>query len=44
RLLLFSCQRLALFTRLSASADPVLAAVAAKGVKELSYHRDHAAR
>ncbi|GAA4009350.1 phenylacetate-CoA oxygenase subunit PaaC [Allokutzneria multivorans] len=44
RLLLFSCQRLALFTRLSASADPVIAAVAAKGAKELSYHRDHAAR
>ncbi|SDM71823.1 1,2-phenylacetyl-CoA epoxidase subunit PaaC [Allokutzneria albata] len=44
RLLLFSCQRLALFTRLSASADPVLAAVAAKGAKELAYHRDHAAR
>ncbi|WHT19011.1 phenylacetate-CoA oxygenase subunit PaaC [Crossiella sp. CA-258035] len=44
RLLLFSSARLALFTRLSASADPVLAAVAAKGVKELAYHRDHAAQ
>ncbi|MGO1050427.1 1,2-phenylacetyl-CoA epoxidase subunit PaaC [Crossiella sp. CA198] len=44
RLLLFSSARLALFVRLSASADPVLAAVAAKGVKELAYHRDHAAQ
>ncbi|MGW0516605.1 1,2-phenylacetyl-CoA epoxidase subunit PaaC [Crossiella sp. NPDC003009] len=44
RLLLFATARLALFTRLSASADPVLAAVAAKGVKELAYHRDHAAQ
>src|SRR5690606_23642798 len=26
------------------SADPVVAAVADKGVKELTYHRDHAAR
>ncbi|MCO1576325.1 phenylacetate-CoA oxygenase subunit PaaC [Crossiella sp. SN42] len=44
RLLLFATARLALFARLSASADPVLAAVAAKGVKELAYHRDHAAQ
>jgi len=44
RLLLFSTWRLALFERLRDSADPVLAAVAAKGVKELAYHRDHAAR
>ena len=28
----------------TASRDPVLAAVAAKGVKELSYHRDYAGR
>ncbi|MFJ6213361.1 1,2-phenylacetyl-CoA epoxidase subunit PaaC [Streptomyces sp. NPDC092296] len=43
RLLLFSCARLALFERLAASADPVLAAVAAKGAKELAYHREYAA-
>ncbi|MGE0296498.1 1,2-phenylacetyl-CoA epoxidase subunit PaaC [Pseudonocardia sp.] len=44
RLLLFSTWRLALLTRLVESRDPVLAAVAEKGVKELAYHRDHAAR
>ncbi|MEV1293087.1 1,2-phenylacetyl-CoA epoxidase subunit PaaC [Pseudonocardia sp. NPDC049635] len=44
RLLVFSAWRLALLHRLQGSADPVLAAVAAKGVKELTYHRDHAAR
>jgi ring-1,2-phenylacetyl-CoA epoxidase subunit PaaC len=43
RLLIFSAWRLALFGRLADSADPVLAAIAAKGVKELSYHRDYAA-
>ncbi|TDV47016.1 1,2-phenylacetyl-CoA epoxidase subunit PaaC [Actinophytocola oryzae] len=44
RLLVFSTWRLAVFTRLASSADPVLAAVAAKTVKELAYHRDHAAQ
>jgi ring-1,2-phenylacetyl-CoA epoxidase subunit PaaC len=44
RLLVFSTWRLALLQRLCGSADPVVAAVAAKGVKELTYHRDHAAR
>jgi ring-1,2-phenylacetyl-CoA epoxidase subunit PaaC len=44
RLLVFSVWRLALFERLVDSADPVLAAIAAKGVKELAYHRDHAAQ
>jgi ring-1,2-phenylacetyl-CoA epoxidase subunit PaaC len=44
RLLIFSTWRLALFDRLRSSRDPVLAAVAAKGVKELTYHRDYAAR
>lgn len=44
RLLLFSTWRLALFERLTSSPDAVLAAVAAKGVKELSYHRDFAGR
>jgi len=44
RLLLFSTWRLALLQRLLDSRDPVLAAVAGKGVKEVAYHRDHAAR
>jgi ring-1,2-phenylacetyl-CoA epoxidase subunit PaaC len=44
RLLVFSTWRLALFDHVTASRDPILAAVAAKGVKELAYHRDHAAQ
>jgi ring-1,2-phenylacetyl-CoA epoxidase subunit PaaC len=44
RLLVFSTWRLAVFERLVSSTDPVLSAVAAKGVKELAYHRDHAAQ
>jgi len=44
RLLAASAWRLALFTRLRESRDPVLAAIAAKGVNELAYHRDHAGR
>jgi ring-1,2-phenylacetyl-CoA epoxidase subunit PaaC len=44
RLLIFASWRLALFDRLSASRDPVLAAIAAKGVKELTYHREYAAQ
>jgi ring-1,2-phenylacetyl-CoA epoxidase subunit PaaC len=44
RLLIFSSWRLALLQRLVESTDPVIAAVAAKGVKELTYHRDYAAR
>ncbi|XVV09315.1 1,2-phenylacetyl-CoA epoxidase subunit PaaC [Actinoplanes sp. CA-131856] len=43
RLLVFSTWRLALFDRLAATGDPVVAAIAAKGVKEVSYHRDYAA-
>ncbi|MDX3731127.1 1,2-phenylacetyl-CoA epoxidase subunit PaaC, partial [Streptomyces caniscabiei] len=43
RLLVLSSWRLAHFERLTASDDPVLAAIAAKGVKELSYHRQYAA-
>ncbi|QTX05723.1 1,2-phenylacetyl-CoA epoxidase subunit PaaC [Agromyces archimandritae] len=31
-----------LYGRLTASADPTLAAIAAKAVKEVDYHRDHA--
>jgi ring-1,2-phenylacetyl-CoA epoxidase subunit PaaC len=44
RLLIFSAWRLALFEHLTANADPVLAAIAAKGVNELAYHRDYAAQ
>jgi ring-1,2-phenylacetyl-CoA epoxidase subunit PaaC len=44
RLLVFACARLGTFEQLSASADPVLAAIAAKGVKEITYHRDYAAQ
>ncbi|RLV51239.1 phenylacetate-CoA oxygenase subunit PaaI [Nocardioides mangrovicus] len=44
RLLLFATVRLAAFERLGDHADPVLAAIAAKGVKELTYHRDFAGR
>jgi ring-1,2-phenylacetyl-CoA epoxidase subunit PaaC len=44
RLLAAATWRLALFSRLRDSRDPVLAAIAAKGVNELAYHRDHAGR
>lgn len=44
RLLLFSSVRIAVFQRLVDSRDAVLAAVASKGVKELTYHRDFAGR
>jgi ring-1,2-phenylacetyl-CoA epoxidase subunit PaaC len=44
RLLVFSAWRLALLGQLAGSRDPVLAAIAAKGVKELTYHRDYAAQ
>lgn len=44
RLLLFATARLAAFERLTTHRDPVLAAIAAKGVKELTYHRDYAGR
>jgi ring-1,2-phenylacetyl-CoA epoxidase subunit PaaC len=44
RLLVFSTWRLAQLDALRMSKDPVLAAIAAKGVKELTYHRDYAAR
>jgi ring-1,2-phenylacetyl-CoA epoxidase subunit PaaC len=43
RLLVLSSWRLAHFTGLTTSSDPVLAAIAAKGVKELTYHRQYAA-
>ena len=44
RLTIFSAWRLALLARLAGSGDPVLAAIAAKGVKEVTYHRDYAAQ
>ena len=44
RLLVFSTWRLALLGALTASRDPVLAAIAAKSVKEITYHRDYAAQ
>jgi ring-1,2-phenylacetyl-CoA epoxidase subunit PaaC len=44
KLLVFATWRLALLQRLIPSRDPVLAAIAAKGVKEVAYHRDHAAK
>ena len=43
RLLAFSTWRLALLERLTGSPDPVLAAIATKGVKEVTYHREYAA-
>jgi len=44
RLLVLSTHRLALLERLRESSDPVLAAIAAKGVAEVTYHRDYAGR
>ncbi|HEX3336701.1 MAG TPA: 1,2-phenylacetyl-CoA epoxidase subunit PaaC [Jatrophihabitans sp.] len=44
RLLIFSTWRLALFEQLGTSRDPVLAGIAGKAVKELTYHRDYAAQ
>ncbi len=44
RLLVFSTWRLALLEQLRSSVDPVLAAVAAQGVREVTYHRDYAAQ
>ncbi|GJF28024.1 phenylacetate-CoA oxygenase subunit PaaI [Kitasatospora sp. NE20-6] len=42
RLLCFATARHALYARLAHHADPVLASVAAAGVKELAYHREWA--
>jgi ring-1,2-phenylacetyl-CoA epoxidase subunit PaaC len=42
RLLLFSAYQHELYDRLGRSTDATLAAVAAKAVKEVAYHRDHA--
>jgi ring-1,2-phenylacetyl-CoA epoxidase subunit PaaC len=43
-LLVFATWRLALLQQLTGSSDDVLAALAAKAVKEVTYHRDYAAR
>ncbi|MEU9303244.1 1,2-phenylacetyl-CoA epoxidase subunit PaaC [Streptomyces sp. NPDC048269] len=43
RLLVLSAWRLAVFEELTAAPDPVLAAIAAKSVKELTYHCHYAA-
>ncbi len=44
RLLLFATWQSELYAGLSRSADPTLAGVAGKAVKEVRYHVDHAAR
>lgn len=44
RQLIFSLYQYELFTRLMDSADDTLASVAAKAVKEVTYHVDHAAQ
>ena len=43
RLLAFSTYQLGLYTALAGSADETIAGVAAKAVKEVTYHVDHAA-
>lgn len=43
RLLVFAAWRLAVLDRLRGARDPVLAAVAAKAVTEIRYHREYAA-
>ena len=42
RQLIFSAYQYELYTALLTSADPTLAGLAAKAVKEVDYHRDHA--
>jgi ring-1,2-phenylacetyl-CoA epoxidase subunit PaaC len=42
RLLLFSTYQLGLYRRLTTSEDKTIAAIAAKAVKEVAYHHDHA--
>ena len=43
RLLVFAAYQHELYTRLGDSADETLAAIAAKAIKEVAYHREHAA-
>jgi ring-1,2-phenylacetyl-CoA epoxidase subunit PaaC len=42
RLLVFSAYQYELYSRLRRSSDETLAAIAAKAIKEVDYHRDHA--
>lgn len=42
RQLVFATYQRALYSRLASSTDETLAAIAAKAVKEVDYHRDHA--
>jgi len=42
RMLIWSTYQVELYSRLASSADETLAAIAAKAVKEVDYHRDHA--
>jgi len=44
RQLVFSTYQVALYSRLQHSTDDTIAGVAAKAVKEVDYHRDHAAQ
>ena len=44
RQLVFSAYQYELYTALGTSADPTLAGLAGKAVKEVAYHRDHAAQ
>jgi ring-1,2-phenylacetyl-CoA epoxidase subunit PaaC len=44
RQLFFSAYQVELYRHLAGSADPTLAAIAAKAAKEVAYHLDHAAR
>jgi len=44
RMLVFAAYQYELYDRLRSSSDETLAAVAAKAVKEVAYHRDHATR
>jgi ring-1,2-phenylacetyl-CoA epoxidase subunit PaaC len=44
RQLIFSAYQFELYTALLSSADETLAALAAKAVKEVDYHRDHASQ
>lgn len=43
RMLIFSCYQHVLYDALQTSVDATLAAIAAKAVKEVRYHQDHAA-
>jgi ring-1,2-phenylacetyl-CoA epoxidase subunit PaaC len=42
RMLVFSAYQYELYSRLASCTDATLAAIAAKAVKEVAYHRDHA--